>query len=136
MSAHAIMELVAVSVYLRLGGQSLRSIPQLHDLTHVTRVAGVAALVAFAAAHFANNVIVTGVIAVSSGKSVRNVLQDNHRATLGLDFLAVPLVFVFAWVYAAFGAIAAATCWVPILGLRQVQRTTSSSNRRTKSCSS
>src|SRR6185503_5376336 len=51
------------------------------------------------------------------------VMQDNHRATLGLDFLAVPLVFVFAWVYAAFGAIAAATLWVPILGLRQVQRT-------------
>lgn len=122
-SAHAIMELVAVSTYLALGGQSLRSIPQLLDLTHVTKVAGIPALIAFAAAHLANNVIVTGVIAVSSGKSVRNILQDNHRATLGLDFLAVPLVFVFAWVYAAFGAIAAATCWVPILGLRQVQRT-------------
>lgn len=124
-SAHAIMELVAVSVYLGLGGQSLRTIPQvqLHDFTHVTKVAGVAALVAFVAAHLVNNVIVTGVIAVSSGKSVRNVLQDNHRATLGLDFLVVPLVFVFAWVYAAFGAIAAATLWVPILGLRQAQRT-------------
>jgi hypothetical protein len=122
-SAHAIMELVAVSTYLALGGQSLRTIPQILDLTHVTKVAGVPALIAFAAAHLANNVIVTGVIAVSSGKSVRNILQDNHRATLGLDFLAVPLVFVFAWVYAAFGAIAAATCWVPILGLRQVQRT-------------
>ncbi|MGH7619602.1 MAG: HD-GYP domain-containing protein, partial [Gemmatimonadaceae bacterium] len=122
-SAHAIMELVAVSVYLALGGQSLRSIPQLLDLTHLTKVAGVPALVAFVAAHLANNIIVTGVIAVSSGKALRHVLQDNHRATLGLDFLAVPLVFVFAWVYAAFGAIAAATCWVPILGLRQVQRT-------------
>jgi putative nucleotidyltransferase with HDIG domain len=37
--------------------------------------------------------------------------------------LAAPLVFVFAWIYAQFGAIAAATCWVPILALRQVQRT-------------
>jgi putative nucleotidyltransferase with HDIG domain len=33
------------------------------------------------------------------------------------------LVFVFAWVYAAFGWIAAATLWVPIMGLRQVHRT-------------
>src|SRR5262249_30487535 len=30
--------------------------------------------------------------------------------------------FSFAWVYARFGAIAAATCWVPILGLRQVYK--------------
>lgn len=122
-AAHVVMELVAVSVFLGLGGHSLRSITNILDLTQVTRLAGLPALVAFVAAHLANNVIVTGVIAVSSGRSLRNVLQDNHRATLGLDFLAVPLVFVFAWVYAAFGAIAAATLWVPILGLRQVQRT-------------
>jgi hypothetical protein len=117
------MELIAVSTFLVLGGVGLRSIDNLFDLTHVTRVAGLPALVAFAAAHFANNLIVTGAIAFSSGRTLRSVLQDNHRATVGLDFLVAPLVFVFAWVYAQFGAIAAATCWVPILGLRQLQRT-------------
>ena len=122
-SAHAIMELTAISVFLALGGDSLRSIASLFDLTQVTKAIGLPALAAFIAAHLANNSIVTGVIAVSSGRSMRHVLHDNHRATLGVDFLAVPLVFVFAWVYAAFGAIAAATLWVPILGLRQVQRT-------------
>ena len=122
-SAHALMELVAVSVYLGLHGQSLRLVEPIRDLTHVTRAVGLPALVAFVAAHVTNNVIVTGAIAVSSGRSVRDVLQVNHRATLGLDFLAVPLIFVFAWVYAAFGAIAAATLWVPVLGLRQIQRT-------------
>ena len=61
---------------------------------------------------------------MSSGRSIAEVLRANHnRANVGLDFLAIPLVFVFAWVYAAFGAIAAATLWVPILGLRQVHRT-------------
>jgi putative nucleotidyltransferase with HDIG domain len=122
-SSHAMMELIAVSTYTVLGGVSLRSFENLFDLTHVTKVAGLPALIAFAAAHLANNIIVTGAIAFSSGRSLKTVLQDNHRATLGLDFLAAPLVFVFAWVYAEFGAIAAATCWVPILGLRQVQRT-------------
>jgi putative nucleotidyltransferase with HDIG domain len=122
-AAHAVMELTAVSVFLALGGHSLRVFDNVLDLTSITKDSGIAALVAFVCAHLANNIIVTGVIAVSTGKQVRNVLQENHRATLGLDFLAVPLVFVFAWVYAAFGAIAAATLWVPILGLRQVQRT-------------
>ena len=52
------------------------------------------------------------------------VLRGNHgRTTVGIDFLAAPLVFVFGWVYAAFGAVAAATLWVPILGLRQLHRT-------------
>ena len=122
-SSHALMELIAVSVYVGLGGESLRSVGDLLNLTHVTRVAGIPALVAFACAHIANNIVVTGAIAFSSGRSLQTVLRDNHKATLGLDFLAAPLVFVFAWVYAAFGAIAAATLWVPILGLRQVQRT-------------
>jgi putative nucleotidyltransferase with HDIG domain len=32
------------------------------------------------------------------------------------------MVFVFAWLYAAHGAIAAAALWVPLLGLREVHR--------------
>lgn len=122
-SAHAMMELIAVTAYLGLGGVALGSIADPRNLTHVTRIAGMPALVAFAIAHFANNLIVTVAIAISGGRSLKAVLQDNHRATIGLDFLVAPLVFVFAWVYAAFGAIAAATCWVPILGLRQIQQT-------------
>ncbi len=121
-SSHAIMELVAVAVYLALGGIALGSITDSHSLTHVTRVAGLPALTAFALALVANNLIVAVAIATSNGRRVKAVLQENHRATIGLDFLVVPLVFVFGWVYAVFGAIAAATCWVPILGLRQVQQ--------------
>jgi putative nucleotidyltransferase with HDIG domain len=119
-SSHALMELVAVAVFLGLGGQSLRTVGDLFNLTHVTKVVGIAALIAFIAANITNNLLVTGAIAVSSGRSMRGVVAVNHRATIGLSVLMVPLVFVFAWVYAAFGAIAAATLWVPILGLRQM----------------
>ncbi len=118
-SSHAVAELMVVSTYLLLGGVSLHAIGNVHDLTHVTYVAGAPALVAFLLAHITNNLIVTVAIALSSERPLKAVLQENHRATIGLDFLVVPLVFVFAWVYAAFGAIAAATCWVPLLGLRQ-----------------
>jgi putative nucleotidyltransferase with HDIG domain len=38
-----------------------------------------------------------------------------------MDFLAGPVVFIFAWLYAAHGAVAAAALWVPLLGLREVQ---------------
>jgi putative nucleotidyltransferase with HDIG domain len=125
-SAYAVMELTAVLVYVGLGGISLRAIPEQHlrDLAYVTRVTAGPALAAFFCASITNNLIVTAAIALSSGRSVAEVLRGNHNsANVGLDFLAVPLIFVFAWVYAAFGAIAAATLWVPILGLRQVHRT-------------
>jgi HD-GYP domain-containing protein (c-di-GMP phosphodiesterase class II) len=121
-SSHAIMELVAVATYLLLGGIGLESISDVRNLTHVTAVAGPPALVAFVAALATNNLIVAAAIAIAGGRPLKAVLQDHHRATIGLDVIAVPLVFVFAWVYAAFGAIAAATCWVPILGLRQIQQ--------------
>lgn len=118
-SSHALCELVAITVFLGLGGHGLGSMVNRLDLTHVTKVAGVAALVAVVTALLTNNFIVTGAIVVSSGRQLRGVVRDNNRATIGISILMIPLVFVFAWVYAAFGAIAAATLWIPILGLRQ-----------------
>jgi putative nucleotidyltransferase with HDIG domain len=123
-SAHAIAELTVVFGYTLLGGVGLRLVPNYHNLADVTRAAATPALIAFIVASLANNLIVTGAIALSSGRSVSEVLRGNHnRANFGLDFIAWPLVFVFAWIYAVFGAMAAAALWVPILGLRQVHRT-------------
>src|SRR4029078_2818536 len=125
-SAYAVMELTAVLVYLVLGGTRLRAIlaSHIHDLADVTRLTAAPALAAFFCASITNNLIVTAAIALSSGRLIGEGLRGNHnRGNVALDFIAVPLIFVFAWVYAAFGAIAAATLWVPILGLRQVQRT-------------
>jgi len=121
-AGHVVMQLVAVTVYVSLGGVPLQSIDGLRNLTHVTRAAGGPALLAFASALIVNNVIVMAAIAMTSGRSVSGVIHENNRSTFGVDFLAIPLVFVFAWVYAEYGIIAAATCWVPILGLRQVHR--------------
>lgn len=121
-ASHATMELVAIVVYTSLGGVALRSIHDVQNLPHVTRVAGGPALVAFASAMIVNNLIVMTAIAASSKRTVVGVLQENTRVTFALDFIAIPLVFVFGWVYAAYGVLAAATCWVPILGLRQIHR--------------
>jgi putative nucleotidyltransferase with HDIG domain len=124
-SAHALMELTAISVYVALGGVSLLLIParDLADLTQVTRVAGLPALVAFIAALLINNALVAVAIGLSTARSIWHVWLENHRSTIGIDLMATPIVFLFAWVYAAFGPIAAAALWVPILGLRQIHKT-------------
>lgn len=122
-AAHALTQSVAVIVYVGLGGTSLTRLPELSHLTRVTQLAGGPALLAVAAALMTNSLLVTGAVSISSGRSLIRTWLENNRATIGVDLLATPLVFVFAWVYAAFGVIATATLWIPILGLRQLQRT-------------
>jgi putative nucleotidyltransferase with HDIG domain len=121
-SAHAVMECTAVTVFTALGGTTMLTIANVTQVTHVTRAVGGPALVTCLVALLTNNLLVAGAIAVHSDRSLVRVWVENHRSTVGVDFLATPLVFVFAWVYAAFGVIATATLWIPILGLRQLQR--------------
>ena len=121
-ASFALMEAVAVIAYLRFGGLGLLRAAENSSLTQVAGRYGVAAIGAFTIALALNNLIIFIVIALASGKSVRSVIVENSRATFILDLITTPLIFVFAWVYAAFGPLAGAALWVPILGLRQVQR--------------
>src|SRR5262249_12578588 len=91
--------------------------------TALTKMVGLAAVSAYAVSFVVNTVIVSGFIAVKDGGSVGSVWKDIKLSTIGIDLLASPIVFVFAWIYTEWGPFAAATLWVPIVGLRQVHRT-------------
>jgi putative nucleotidyltransferase with HDIG domain len=121
-SAYALMQNVAITVYTGFGGVGLRELDKL-SLAQVTRETGIQALAAFALAMLTQNLLVLGAIAIDSGRSMRTLVRENQGSTAGIDVVAVPLIFVFAWIYAAFGPLAAAALWAPILGLRQVHRT-------------
>jgi putative nucleotidyltransferase with HDIG domain len=121
-ASHALMEAIAVIVFLMLGGQSLLDVSDKMNLTHVTADYGFAAIVAFTAAFFVNNIVIISAIALASGTRIWTIWLDSSRSTVVIDLITGPLIFVFAWVYSAFGPIAAAALWVPILGLRQVHR--------------
>jgi putative nucleotidyltransferase with HDIG domain len=118
---HLLATALAVFIYRALGGVSLL---QLRDYAFVEASlrAGLPALVACWSSFVINSSLVSGVISVSSGVRFRTVWRDNFRSTIGFDLMAGPVIIVFAWVYASYGPIAAATVWVPILGLRQVQK--------------
>ena len=119
---HALILSIAILVYLSMGGQSLQLVSTA-GLLAATVSMGLPAFVSFISAYAANITLVSVVISLSTGVSVEQVWRRNSLATVGIDILSAPLIFVFAWVYAAFGAIAAATLWVPILGLRQLHKT-------------
>src|SRR5581483_11546923 len=57
-SVHALMEAIAVTMYVTLGGVSLLHLSDIAHLTHVTRAVGAQALLASAAALMTNNFLV------------------------------------------------------------------------------
>ena len=114
----------AIWIYRSLGGVGLLGLGgDTLSPVHLTAHVGIAALIACALALMLNNMLVSGVIAISANSSPWQVWRENNRVTAGADLLASPLIFVFAWVDARFGPIAASALWVPILGLRQVHST-------------
>jgi putative nucleotidyltransferase with HDIG domain len=118
---HALVLAVAILISQQLGGTSLLNLRST-TLVEATAATGAAALAGFGLAYLISGLLVSGVISIAKGMPMGQVWRTNQLATLWLDLLSLPLIFVFAWVYARFGTLAAATCWVPILGLRQVHK--------------
>jgi putative nucleotidyltransferase with HDIG domain len=110
---------LAIIVYNRLGGTSLFA---LHDLSiaQVTVAVGLPMLVAYSMTFAVNTLLVSCVIALSTGERTLRVWKETNNTTVGLDILASPLVFAFAFAYANYGPMIASLLWLPILGLRQM----------------
>ncbi len=119
---HGLSQALATFVYVGLGGQTFLIVSRggIADLTLSVGVSGVlACLVAIGT----NTILLSTVIALANRSSFLTVWRDNHENTIGLNLLCTTLVFVFAWVYVAYGWIVAVVLWIPILGIRQVSKT-------------
>lgn len=111
-----------ILVYRFLGGVSLLTLRGV-GIQQMTLQVGAAAFACFVCAFVINTLIVSRVIALSTGARTLQVWREVHLSTIGLDILASPLVFVFAWLYTEWGPILAASFWMPILGIRQLHTT-------------
>ena len=110
---------VALLGYNVLGGQSLFDLRN-DGVAVVTVAVGVPMTAAYLIVFILNGLLVSCVIAITTGARTLQVWKENHLTNIGLDILAVPLVFAFAWVYARYGPMMASVLWLPILGLRQL----------------
>jgi putative nucleotidyltransferase with HDIG domain len=118
-SQQAVTCAIAVLIFRLAGGESITSFAH---LTKATVEIGLPSILAFFFSFAVNSTLVLGFIAAKSNKSFVDLLRGTYRSTIGLDVLATPIVFLFAWVYVNWGAYAAAGVWVPILGLRQLHK--------------
>ena len=111
----------AVLVYRLAGGESMAAQGSV-SLAQVTLTNGIPALLAFALSFVVNSTLVFGYLAAKSERSLGEFWRDSYQSTILIEVLASPIVFLFAWVYVEWGAFAAAALWVPVLGLRQLQK--------------
>ncbi len=119
---HALTLGVAILVYRGLGGDSFFTLGHA-SIADTTQAFGLPALSAYAVSFFVNTLIVSAAIAAVDGQQPLAVWRELKLSTIGVDLLASPIVFVFAWAYTAWSPMAAAAVWVPIVGLRQVFKT-------------
>jgi len=117
---HALTVSGAIWVYGLFGGQALLSMRSA-TLLQASMSSSLAALVSIAFAILANTTAACGYLAIREDQTLQSLWRKTALPTIAIDFLAAPIVFIFAWLYAAHGAIAAAALWMPLLGLREVQ---------------
>jgi putative nucleotidyltransferase with HDIG domain len=113
---------IALVAYRAFGGQSLFALRSL-GVAKVTLEVGLAMTVAYFTAFTLNTLLVSAVIALSTNSKTLQVWKENNSSTVGIDLLALPVVFVFAWIYARYGPMMASALWLPMLGLRQLNTT-------------
>ncbi len=113
---------VAILAYRGLGGESFLGAPD-QSFAGLTSKMGLPAVSAYALSFAVNTIIVSMFIGVGDGESTFSVWRDVKLSTIGIDLLASPIVFLFAWLYAVYGPYGPALIWVPMVGLRQLHRT-------------
>ncbi|MFL5613530.1 MAG: HD domain-containing phosphohydrolase [Gemmatimonadaceae bacterium] len=118
---HSLTTVSAIWMYLALGGDTLLGTGTSSLLAATIRY-GTPALLAIALSFFVNGTVACGYLALKEPQSLRRLWKQMVVPTIGMDLIAGPIVFIFAWLYSAHGAIAAAALWLPLLGLREVQR--------------
>ena len=118
---HGLTLSAAIWTFRALGGQSMLEAPG-QSFLGISLAIGAPALLAFAASFLLNGFVVCYFLALRTSKPVLTVWRQSALPTIGMDLVAGPVVFVFAWLCAAHGPIAAAALWVPILGLREVHK--------------
>jgi putative nucleotidyltransferase with HDIG domain len=112
-SQHLLAVALAILAYSGLGGQSLLE----SELNIVAFIA------MFATYMTTNRAVVSGVLSIVNRTAFRRELYVASKSTLINDILALPLVLIFAVMYAKLGYAWSAMLALPMVGVRQLYKT-------------
>lgn len=101
----------AILVYRGTGGVAL---------SHIADASAPSFIATFAAFLLVNSVCVSWAVSIVTDERFVDVWKKNTLSDLPYDFLALPVILFFIWIYSNFGAVGALFLTVPLLGMRQL----------------
>lgn len=102
---------VAIIAYRSVGGVAL------HKIGEATAASLMLAFLAFL---FVNSACVSGAVAIVNNDEFLAVWRRETLDELPYDFLSLPVIMFFIWIFSDFGAVGAFFLAVPLLGMRQL----------------
>jgi HD-GYP domain-containing protein (c-di-GMP phosphodiesterase class II) len=104
---------LAIFAYLSLGGRPLHRIGESGSLS---------LFALFLVFFVTNSVCVSGAIGIVNAKNPWSIWRQNTLSVLPYDFLSLPVILFFVWIYTQYGVVGAFVLAVPLLGLRQIYK--------------
>ena len=104
---------LAIFAYRSLGGMPLRRIGESGSLS---------LFALFLVFFIANSVCVSGALGIVNARNPWVIWRENTLSALPYDFLSLPVILFFVWIYTQYGVVGAFVLAVPLLGLRQIYK--------------
>jgi len=104
---------LGIVAYLAFGGTPLHNIGESSSLSLIAL---------FLVFSVTNSVCVAGAIGIASGRHSWQIWKQNTLSALPYDFLSLPVILFFVWIYTQYGVVGAFVLAVPLLGLRQLYK--------------
>ena len=104
---------LGILAYLAVGGRPLQRIGDSGSLS---------LFALFLVFSLTNSVCVAGAVGIVSARQPWAVWKENTLTALPYDFLSLPVILFFVWIYTQYGIVGAFVLAVPLLGLRQLYK--------------
>jgi rRNA processing protein Gar1 len=104
---------LAIFAYRSLGGVPLHRIGESGSLS---------LFALFLVFFVTNSVCVSGAIGIVKARNPWAIWRENTLSVLPYDFLSLPVILFFVWIYTQYGVVGAFVLAVPLLGLRQIYK--------------
>jgi len=104
---------LAILAYISLGGIPLHRIGESGSLS---------LFALFLVFFVTNSVCVSGALGIVNARNPWLIWRENTLSALPYDFLSLPVILFFVWIYTQYGIVGAFVLAVPMLGLRQIYK--------------
>jgi hypothetical protein len=110
---NALSVALGIIAYLTIGGQPLRNIGESGSLS---------LFALFLVFFVVNSICVSIAIGIAGGRNPGAIWKEITLGALPYDFLSLPVILFFVWIYTQYDVVGAFVLAVPLLGLRQLYK--------------